>query len=60
MTQLLQTDKGANVNGRLNDGSTPLQYASRDGQLAIAEVRPVVGWFQFLTRSEYPIGTDSS
>ena len=40
MTQLLQTDKGANVNGRLNDGSTPLQYASRDGQLAIAEVRP--------------------
>ena len=42
MTQLLQTDKGANVNGRLNDGSTPLQYASRDGQLAIAEVRPVV------------------
>ena len=46
MTQLLQMDKGANVNGRLNDGSTPLQYASRDGQLAIAEVRPVVGWFR--------------
>ena len=38
VTQLLQMDKGANVNGRLNDGSTPLQYASRDGQLAIAEV----------------------
>ena len=33
---------GANVNGRLNDGSTPLQYAARDGQLAIAEVKPEV------------------
>ena len=40
VTQLLRTEKGgANVNGRLNDGSTALQYASRDGQLAIAEVR---------------------
>ena len=43
VTQLLQMDKdGANVNGRLNDGSTPLQYAARDGQLAIAEVKPEV------------------
>ena len=41
VTQLLRTTEkgGANVNGRLNDGSTALQYASRDGQLAIAEVR---------------------
>ena len=41
VTQLLRTTgkDGANVNGRLNDGSTALQYASRDGQLAIAEVR---------------------
>ena len=39
-------DKGADVNGRLNDGSTPLQYASRDGQLEIAEVRPTVTHMQ--------------
>ncbi len=39
VTKLLEGSgsDGANVNGRLNDGSTALQYAARDGQLEIAE-----------------------
>jgi hypothetical protein len=48
VTKLLGSGvNGANVNGRLNDGSTALQYAARDGQLKIAEVGSSIGDLTF-------------